>query len=141
MLNGWSGGQTNSPGETMALGKECSSFIQQGDIFALTGDLASGKTTFVKGVLEGLGYKEEVTSPTFTLINEYHAKSSIIHIDCYRESNLIRWNNLGINEYLFSDKIVFIEWAEIIKEILPDDIISIYFLNLGNDQREIKCQH
>ncbi len=137
MQKGWNGGITNSPEESVEMGISFSSFIQVGDVFALKGDLASGKTTFVKGILRGLGFKQEVTSPTFTLVNEYNTKTPVIHIDCYRESNLTRWHNLGLNEYLFSNNIVFIEWAEIIEEILPEDIINIHFTNLGNDFRKI----
>ena len=70
-----------------------------GEIYKLFGELGAGKTTFIKGVLEELGYNALVTSPTYTLINEYEIYPKIIHIDCYRESNLDRWHMLGINEY------------------------------------------
>jgi tRNA threonylcarbamoyladenosine biosynthesis protein TsaE len=139
MLQGWRGGKTQSAEESIALGKEFSSFIQQGDIISLKGDLASGKTTFTKGILTGLGFSGDVTSPTFTLVNEYASKIPVIHIDCYRESNQKRWQNLGLNEYLYSDNIVLIEWAEIIEDILPDDLIVINFTNLGGNEREIRC--
>ena len=75
---------TNSTEETQKLGKSFSKYLKPGNIVALIGNLASGKTSFVKGVLKGLDYKYEVTSPTFTLINEYYAKSKVIHVDFYR---------------------------------------------------------
>ena len=79
-----------------------------------------------------------MTSPTFTLVNEYESKPKIIHIDCYREHNLNRWIGLGIHEYLESDAIVFIEWAELIKPLLPENIIEIKFAHSGENNREIK---
>ena len=100
MKRGWKGGCTTNPSETMKLGMEMSNFLEKGDILSLTGELASGKTTFVKGVLKGFNYEEEVTSPTFTLINEYHVEFPIIHIDAYRENDLNRWIKVGFRDYL-----------------------------------------
>ena len=77
--------------ETEQVGYNFSKKISKGDIITLNGNLGSGKTTFVKGVLKGLNYQYEVTSPTYTLINEYNADYNIIHIDCYREKNVNRW--------------------------------------------------
>ena len=138
MILGWTGGVTQSPEETMLLGEQLSSSIEKGDVFSLNGELAAGKTTFMKGILRKLGYSGEVTSPTFTLVNEYESKPKIIHIDCYREHNLNRWIGLGIHEYLESDAIVFIEWAELIKPLLPENIIEIKFAHSGENNREIK---
>lgn len=137
MIQGWSGNTTNSPEDTMELGKDFASNIEIGDVISLNGDLAAGKTTFMKGVLKGIGYEGEVTSPTFTLVNEYESQPKIIHIDCYRETNLNRWIGLGIHEYLESDSIVFIEWAELIKPLLPENIIEIKFSHSGDNNRKI----
>ena len=137
MIQGWSGNMTNSPENTMELGKDFASKIEIGDVISLNGDLAAGKTTFMKGVLKGIGYVGEVTSPTFTLVNEYDSQPKIIHIDCYRETNLNRWIGLGIHEYLESDSIVFIEWAELIKPLLPENIIEITFSHSGDNYRNI----
>ena len=71
MKKGWQGSVVNSPEETMILGKELSQYLEKGDVLAMIGELASGKTTFIKGILQGLNYAKPVTSPTFTLINEY----------------------------------------------------------------------
>mgnify|MGYP001207206013 CR=1 FL=1 len=137
MKIGWEGGITKSPEETIALGKSLSNVIEIGDVISLNGELAAGKTTFMKGVLAGLNYKNDVTSPTFTLVNEYESNPNIIHIDCYRESNLNRWIGLGIHEYLEGDSIVFIEWAELIQPLLPEKIIDIKFSHIGENKREI----
>ena len=108
MKPGWKGGLTLSAEETISLGKSLSEFIEAGDIITLEGDLAAGKTTFVKGILMGLNFNDMVTSPTFTLINEYEADQRVIHMDCYREGNLERWINLGIQDYFYSHDIKII---------------------------------
>ena len=127
----------NSPEATIRSGEKLASSLELGDVISLNGELASGKTTFMKGILNGLGYNGHVTSPTFTLINEYESMPKIIHVDCYREQNINRWIGLGIFEYIDNDVIVFIEWAELIKSILPQNLIEIKFTHLGNNKREI----
>ena len=123
--------------ETQSLGKKFSRYIKPGNIFSLSGNLGSGKTTFMKGVLKGLEYEGEVTSPTYTLINEYRVNYNIIHIDCYREKDIQRWLNIGITDYFNGDNILFIEWAENIKILLPDYVKSISFEVLSNNKRYI----
>ena len=137
MKKGWKGGISVNSFETIELGVEIANFLEKGDVLSLTGELASGKTTFVKGILKGLRYKEEVTSPTFTLINEYNASSPVIHIDAYREDNLNRWVNIGFHDYLNEDNIVIIEWAEKISSILPKNSIKINFFHLKQNKRKI----
>jgi len=130
---------TKSYFETVELGLEFSKKISKGDIIALNGNLGSGKTTFVKGVLKGLNYKYDVTSPTYTLINEYYTCYKIIHIDCYREKDLNRWLNIGITDYFDNDCILFIEWYENIKSILPKNINLINFKMISENERLITC--
>ena len=137
MKQGWEGRVTSSAEETIELGKSLSEFIEAGDIMTLEGDLAAGKTTFVKGILSGLNFKLEVTSPTFTLINEYEAKHRVIHMDCYRENNLQRWVNLGIQDYFYSDDVKIIEWPEIISALIPEDHISITLTSISEFERKI----
>jgi tRNA threonylcarbamoyladenosine biosynthesis protein TsaE len=138
MKRGWKGGCTTNPSETMKLGTEMSNFLENGDILSLTGELASGKTTFVKGILKGFNYEEEVTSPTFTLINEYHVEFPIIHIDAYRENDLNRWIKVGFRDYLNNENIVIIEWADKIFSLLPEDSIKLSFSHEGQNKRKIK---
>lgn len=140
MKSGWKGGVTTSPEETISLGKSLSQFIELGDVITLEGDLAAGKTTFVKGILLGLNFKHEVTSPTFTLINEYEAMHKVIHMDCFRENNLQRWINLGIQDYFYSDDIKIIEWPEIISELIPKDHIHITLKSVSEFEREINIK-
>ena len=127
--------------DTEKLGIEFSKKVSKGTIVLLNGDLGSGKTTFVKGVLRGLNYIEEVTSPTYTLINEYNADYDIIHIDCYREKNINRWLNIGLIDYFERDNILFIEWPENIKDILfSRSVISLNFEIKGLDERLISMK-
>ena len=125
--------------ETEELGIEFSKKISGGDVITLNGNLGSGKTTFVKGVLKGLNYRAEVTSPTYTLINEYNADFNVIHIDCYREKNINRWLNIGLIDYFEGNNILFIEWPEIIESILPKEKNNIFFEIVDFNERVIRC--
>ena len=127
----------NNEKECKLLGFAIANKLNQGDVVSLEGDLGSGKTTFVKGILKGLNYKYNVTSPTFTLINEYNADLKVIHIDFYRENDTQRWKEIGINEYFHSNNLVLIEWGNMIDEILPDNVIRIYFEHITLNKRKI----
>ena len=129
---------TDSFEETISLAKSLSSEFEPGGIYGFVGDLASGKTTFIKGLLSGLDFNGMVNSPTFTLINEYDAKYKVIHIDCYRENNISRWIQLGLYDYFHPNNIVLIEWPEIIESILPQSIKYIKFENIDADKRRIR---
>ena len=138
MKLGWQSGLSNSQQETIDFGIDFSRYIERGDLIALNGDLGSGKTTFTKGVLQGLKYTGKVTSPTYTMINEYDCLEKIIHIDCYKEKNLGIWLSLGINDYIDNqDNILIIEWPEMLDKILPSNLISINFKHISDNQREI----
>ena len=127
--------------DTEKLGIEFSKIVSKGTIVLLNGDLGSGKTTFAKGVLKGLNYAEEVTSPTYTLINEYNADYNVIHIDCYREKNINRWLNIGLIDYFTTENILFIEWPGNIRDILLSrSVISLNFEIKGLDERLISMK-
>ena len=115
--------------------------LKSGDVVSFEGELGAGKTTFIKGILKGLDYKDQVTSPTFTLVNEYDANCKIIHIDFYRESNIDRWLNLGIVQYMDSNNIVLIEWGNLIPELLPKETIYIKFEHISLNKRKITSSH
>ena len=137
MKFGWMGSVTQNPQETIQLGEHFATFVEKGDVFSFVGELASGKTTFIKGILKGLNYNSSVTSPTFTLVNEYDAKYSVIHIDCYREDNLERWIKLGMNDYMDDRNVVIIEWANKMESLLPVNTIKIQFSHKSITSREI----
>ena len=134
-------GISNSLNETMQFGKQLANVIEPGDVFKLEGELGAGKTTFIKGVVKALGYKGIVSSPTFTLINEYNVNPKIIHIDCYREQNIDRWFFLGINDYFDDNSIIFIEWPEILETIIPlNKSYNIRIKSIGNSKRDIRLR-
>ena len=137
MKSGWMGSVTQNPQETIQLGEHFATFVEKGDVFSFVGELASGKTTFIKGILKGLKFDKPVTSPTFTLVNEYDAKFPVIHIDCYREDEQERWIKLGINDYIDEENVVIIEWADKMKSLLPINTIQIQFSHKSINSREI----
>ena len=137
MKFGWMGSVTQDPQETIQLGEHFATFLEKGDVFSFVGELASGKTTFIKGILKGLNFDKPVTSPTFTLVNEYDAKFPVIHIDCYREDEQQRWIKLGINDYMDEENVVIIEWADKMKSLLPVNTIQIQFSHKSINSREI----
>ena len=128
---------TINPDDTMDYASSVSSYFNSDSVYGLRGEIASGKTTFVKGLLASMEYKEMVNSPTFTLINEYDAKYPVIHIDCYREDELERWIKLGINDYMNEENLVIIEWADKIGSLLPSNTIYVQFSHKNIHSREI----
>ncbi|MBS1272620.1 MAG: tRNA threonylcarbamoyladenosine biosynthesis protein TsaE [Candidatus Marinimicrobia bacterium] len=118
---------TNSPAETQHIAASLARKMQPGDIVALYGELASGKTTFVQGICEALSVREPVTSPTYTLINEYFGTMPVYHFDCYRLENEDEFYSLGYEEYFFGEGLVLIEWAERVESLLPEHTIRLRF--------------
>ena len=111
---------SRSAAETVAFGREFAASLNPGDVVALMGTLGSGKTRFASGVCEGLGVATHVTSPTFTLINEYAAPFGIVaHIDMYRIGSRAEVADLGLEEYFNDRCICIIEWPDAILDVLP----------------------
>jgi len=133
--------RTQGSAETQALAQRIAAQLHPGDVLALTGDLASGKTTFTQGIAAYFEVKEYALSPTFTYINEYHGKTrDIIHIDAYRLNSGADLIDMGIWEYFESGSIVIIEWADIVAGAIPEDAIGLSFRTVehGENIREIK---
>jgi len=130
---------TNSPQETFALARRIGNKLKEGDILALTGDLGSGKTCFTGGLARGLGVDENyhITSPTFTLINEYPAKIYLYHFDVYRLNDTSDFENLGYDEYFSGKGVVVIEWAAKILQLIPKTAILINFEYVDENKRKI----
>lgn len=99
--------------------------IQKGDIICLDGDLGTGKTVFAKAIIKQLGITENVSSPTFTILHEYHGEYNIYHFDLYRITNSEEMYELGFEEYFYSDGICIIEWASVMEELLPRECVRI----------------
>ena len=121
---------THSPEETIQLGRLLGKQLQAGDILALIGELGSGKTCLTRGICQGLDVSDEVTSPTFVLINEYHGRLPVYHFDFYRLNSEEEIWDLGIEDYLNRDGVCIIEWAERGLSLLPADHLDIYLTNL-----------
>lgn len=118
---------SNSEKETIELGKKIASKLQKGMVVVLTGDLGSGKTKLTEGILTYFGLENEISSPTFTIVNEYYADSlNIYHFDVYRLADIDEFYAIGGEEY-FEKGVSIIEWGELIEEALPKDYIKINF--------------
>ena len=132
---------TESSQETKDLGQKIAADLVGGEIFALTGDLGSGKTTFVQGFSKGLGLASRIISPTFILMRKYQASDKdFYHIDLYRLEKDVDKEvvNLGVTDIWGKPgNIVVIEWAEKIKDLIPKSAKWIFFENLGEDKRKI----
>ncbi len=128
--------------DTERLGFEFGKKAKKGDIFSLTGDLGVGKTVFSKGFAKGMGIISSITSPSFTLINEYYdGRLPFFHFDVYRLSNAEQLYDIGYEDYFYSDGVCLIEWADIVKELIPNNSVWINIkknLDKGEDYRLIE---
>lgn len=121
--------------DTIDFAKKLAKHIKPSDVIALEGDLGAGKTTFTKGLAEGLGIKRVVNSPTFTIIKEYQGTLPLYHMDVYRLED--SYEDLGFDEYFEGNGLTVVEWAHIIEEQLPRELLTIYLKHGKNDTREI----
>ena len=128
-----------SSDDTFKFGRKFSNSIDYGSVIFLVGDLGSGKTTFCKGFASGLGFSDEILSPTYSILNEYKLNSnSLYHFDLYRLKSVNEFLEIGGIEYLNDKKsISLIEWPELIKEMVSDNIIEIKFEHLSEKERKI----
>ncbi|WP_079422674.1 tRNA (adenosine(37)-N6)-threonylcarbamoyltransferase complex ATPase subunit type 1 TsaE [Clostridium oryzae] len=131
--------------QTLLLGKMIGERVQAGDIICLTGDLGTGKTHLTKGIAEGLGIHDQITSPTFTIVNEYNSgRLKLNHFDVYRVNDEEEVLNIGFDEYIFSDAVSVIEWANYIDSLIPEESMHIYITKLmekGENFRKIAIDY
>ena len=116
---------TKTPEETIELGRKIGRLLKKGDIIAMQGTLAAGKTTITKGIAESLGVLDTITSPTFCLISEYEGKMPLYHMDVYRLEGTDDFENLGTDDMLYGDGVSIIEWSEKIMDALPKKTIIL----------------
>jgi len=121
---------TNSVSETIDIGKKIGGASKAGDIICIDGELGSGKTHLTKGIALGLGINEYITSPTFTLVNEYEGRLRLYHFDVYRIDDPDEIEAIGFDEYIFSDAVSVIEWSDLIRDLIPEEHIQI---NISKD--------
>lgn len=130
--------KTSSAAETIALGEEIGRRLKGGDLIAYSGGLGAGKTTITRGISIGMGLGDEVTSPTFALVNEYRGdRLSLIHFDMYRINSADDLETTGFFDYMDEDTVLAVEWSENIAEELPEDALRIDIQRLDEDSREI----
>ncbi|KJS15349.1 MAG: hypothetical protein VR69_13760 [Peptococcaceae bacterium BRH_c4b] len=130
---------SESPEKTHELGRVLGGLLSAGDVICLNGDLGAGKTRFAQGVAMGLGIRENVTSPTFTLINEYSGRLPFYHMDVYRLGGPGDMADLGYEEYFYGPGVTLMEWAGLVEELLPRERLDIYIVaDDGENQRKIQ---
>lgn len=128
---------TASPSETQAVAAALASVVRAGDVILLSGDLGAGKTTFTQGFARALGVTEPVTSPTFTLLNEYRGRLRVLHADVYRLESLQEVIDLGIGELVEEDSVALVEWGEAAAPALPGHLTIRLEHGEGDDDRTI----
>ncbi len=129
---------THSPEETIAAAEKLGRLLGPGDMIAYKGGLGAGKTTFTRGIALGMGLGDEVSSPTFALVNEYRGdKMNLYHFDMYRIMTEEGLESTGFYDYPFEDNVAAVEWSENIAEFLPKDTIYVTISTLGENDREI----
>lgn len=133
---------TQSAQETVDLGEKIGSLLKSGDVIAMTGTLAAGKTTITKGIAKALGITDVVTSPTFCLISEYEGtKMPLYHMDVYRLDGPEDFINLGVEDMLDGDGVCIVEWSEKVSSELPKRTIKIEITPLEDGSRQIKIEN
>lgn len=119
--------------------KQFIALLGESRVIALYGDMGVGKTTFVKAVCEELGIEDTATSPTFAIVNEYHGgEQTIYHFDFYRINSQEEAYDFGYEEYFYSGNICFVEWPELVEDLLPDDVMRLKFTENEDGSRDIK---
>lgn len=136
--------ETNSAKETFELGVKIGQNVKAGEVYTLDGDLGVGKTVFTQGVASGLGIKEPVNSPTFTIVQIYEeGRLPFYHFDVYRIGDIEEMDEIGFEDYVYGDGVSLIEWAELIEDILPEKRTEIRIekdLSRGFDFRRITIE-
>ena len=116
---------SHSPAETEAIGESLGSRLRSGTVLAYLGDLGMGKTAFTRGLARGLGCPGRVTSPTFTIVNEYEGRIPLFHFDMYRLSDSDDLFDIGWEDYLARNGVCAVEWSERISDVLPEDTLYV----------------
>ena len=135
--------ESNSYEETQKFAEEFSKTLEAGDVLCMYGDLGVGKTAFVQGLAKGLGIDEPITSPTFTIVNEYSGRLPLYHFDVYRIGDVSEMDEIGYEDCFYGEGVCLIEWSQLIPEILPEHVIRIRIekdLSQGFDYRKITVE-
>ena len=137
--------ETHNSKETYKLGFNMGKSAKAGDVYCLDGDLGVGKTVFTQGFAKGLGINEPINSPTFTIVQEYHeGRLPLYHFDVYRIGDITEMDEIGYEEYFYSEGVCLIEWGNLISEIMPENATYITIskdLSKGFDYRRIEVKN
>lgn len=114
--------------DTHKIAREIADSLNGGEFIAMYGDLGAGKTAFVQGLAKALGINNHITSPTFTIVNEYEGRLPLYHFDVYRIADPDEMYEIGYDEYVYSDGVCVVEWAELIEDLFPDKYYKITIL-------------
>lgn len=134
---------SNSCEETKRIAADIANTLKGGDVLCMYGDLGAGKTAFVQGLASGLGITEYITSPTFTIVNQYEGRLMLYHFDVYRIADSEEMYEIGYDEYVNGDGVYVIEWPQLIDDILPQKRYEITIskdYNKGENYREIEIK-
>ncbi|MDD5946478.1 MAG: tRNA (adenosine(37)-N6)-threonylcarbamoyltransferase complex ATPase subunit type 1 TsaE [Oscillospiraceae bacterium] len=133
---------THSPAETQAFAETLGRQMKKGTCIAFEGSMGAGKTTFTRGLAKGMGLPDEVSSPTFALVNEYHGEGavSMYHFDMYRVTSPEALETTGFWDYPLEDAVFVIEWAENIADAIPADAVRITITRIDDDTRSITVE-
>lgn len=131
---------THSAEETTAFAEKIGKKLKSGDIIAFRGGLGAGKTTFTRGLAIGMGLPDEVSSPTFALVNEYRGKTTLCHFDMYRITSGEALETTGFYDYLSDGCVAAVEWSENIEEFLPENIITVTIEYKDENERMISVE-
>ena len=129
--------RSSTPEETAAAGESLGRTLRPGDVVALYGELGSGKTCLVQGLVRGLGVSTGATSPTFVLVNEYRGRLPVHHVDAYRTSSLTELMDLGLLDLMGADGVTLVEWADRAEPLLPPRTIRVHIHGVGDEPRTI----
>lgn len=132
---------SNSVHETLLIAEKLGNNIKEKSLITLRGDLGAGKTVFTKGIASGLGIKQDITSPTFSLMEIYEGKPNLYHFDLYRIESINELVHLGFEEYWGIKGVSVIEWPEIALELLPDDRIDVSIVSIDEKRRIITIEY
>lgn len=130
----------NSLDEYPKAAREFIRFMGKGRIFAFYGKMGSGKTTFIKSICEELGVEDTINSPTFAIVNEYEDRemNTIYHFDFYRIKSIAEVYNMGYEEYFYGGAYCFMEWPELVEELLPEETIKVYIEENEDTTRTVR---
>lgn len=126
--------------KTEKFGEFLGSVLKAGDVVCLNGDLGAGKTTLTKSIGKGMGIEDYITSPTFTIINEYYGSTDLYHFDTYRLDDSADVLYLGFDEYFYGNGVCIVEWADKIRDALPEEYLELNIKKIDDEKREVELK-